>query len=115
MATAVDDGTAGEMVVSVTYWKGMSTSNSSDSISRTTPPAGVGNDDSDGNGTPPAGSRDDSSTRHKTLDTEGSGEAGFSVLGGTKWGYKGLQSGNFKVEVVADNAEVSLKPGHDRS
>lgn len=107
----MDDGTAGEMVVSAAYWKGMSASTSSDSSSGKRPQTGGGDNDSDGNGTYSGGSREDRmSTRRETSDTEGSGAVMLSVLGGTQWGCRGLESGNFKVEVVADNAEVILKP-----
>lgn len=107
----MDDGTAGEMVVSATYWKGMSTNTSSDSSSGMWSQAGGGDNESGGNETFSGGSRDDRfSTRPKTSDTEGSGALMLSVLGETQWGYRGLESGNFKVEVMADNAEVILKP-----
>lgn len=200
----MDDGTAGEMVVSATYWKGMSTANntSSGQSSRKKAPAGgagdsndsdakgtsssvdirvdgkgtscvdgvrVGDFDGDGKWTPSSvddvrvgdydgvgkgtsssvddvivgdcdsvgkgtlsignnsdgtlsigknNNDEDSFTRNKkTSEPEGSGAVAMmmsSVLGDTKWGYKELKSGNFKVEVVADNAEVSNKPYQGR-
>lgn len=119
LATAMDDGTAGEMVASCNYWKAMSTitTNKSDSDGSSEPPTlnpetsgGTTSssvekkDGGDGNG----GDGDFSSGGGSGGDDGGASFGTSSILGGVEWASNHLESGNMKVDTSVSAAEASF-------
>lgn len=81
----MDDGTAGEMVVSANYWKEMS-KNSKDRV------ADINNNES----------------RKNYEDHDGELTVS-NILGGVEWRWKRIATGNVKVKVAASGTEASEK------
>ncbi|CAM9134053.1 unnamed protein product [Ectocarpus sp. 12 AP-2014] len=102
LATAMDDGTAGELVASCNYWRRMSTISTDDSGRLDEAPTSHAETYFNGN-------EEGSAGRHGVTDDELGVTAGAkksSTLGGVEWASNHLESGNVKVEASASAAEI---------
>lgn len=103
LATAMDDGTAGELVASCNYWKSMSTISTENSGRLNEAPASHA--ETNFNGNEEGGAGRNGVTGDELGVTAGARKS--STLGGVTWASNHLESGNVKVEASASAAEVS--------
>ncbi|CAM9255225.1 unnamed protein product [Ectocarpus sp. 6 AP-2014] len=102
LATAMDDGTAGELVASCNYWTRMSTISTENSGRLDEAPTSHAETDFNGN-------EDGSAGRNGATDDKLGVTAGArksSTLSGVEWASNHLESGNVKVETSASAAEI---------